>query len=142
MDERSEANLVGVHPFLVAIVRGAHAMMLDDSPGLAFMVIEGVRNLDRQRALVAAGASRTMNSYHLMRITKQGTFGLAVDLLAEIEGLGARWDWPLYPRIARRMKAAAEQLGHRITWGGDWDGDNSSANESFRDGPHFQLEGV
>ena len=132
MDARSEQNLTGVHPHLVAIVRRAHEMMAEDSPGLSFVVTEGLRDIERQRALVSAGASRTMNSYHLR--------GLAVDLAATIEGIGIRWDWPLYARISRRMKAAAEELGHRITWGGDWDSDCSSADESFRDGPHFQLE--
>jgi peptidoglycan LD-endopeptidase CwlK len=134
LDDRSEPNLVGVHPDLVRCVRLAHRMMCDDAPGLSFVVIEGTRSLERQRALVSAGASETMDSYHLPTYTQRGFYGCAIDFAASIEGLGVRWDWPLYPRIARRMKAAAEELGLRITWGGDW--------ERLRDGPHIQIEEV
>ena len=143
LDERSESSLRGVHPDLVRVVRRAHMLMSEDSPGLSFVVIEGLRSLERQRALVSAGASRTMNSKHLPRVGRDGReFGHAVDLAAEVRGLGIRWDWPLYPRIARRMRAAAAELGVSLTWGGDWDGDGSSDDESFKDGPHHQIEGV
>ena len=43
-----------------------------------------------------------------------------------------RWDWPLYPRIAEAMKAAARDLDVALIWGGDW--------KSLRDGPHFELD--
>jgi peptidoglycan L-alanyl-D-glutamate endopeptidase CwlK len=142
LDDRSESSLRGVHPSLVRVVRLAHRMMCDDAPGLSFVVTEGLRSAERQRALVSAGASRTMNSFHLPRVTRIGEYGCAVDLAAHVDGIGIRWDWPLYPRIARRMKAAAGELGAAITWGGDWDGDGSSHDESFRDGPHFQIEGA
>lgn len=142
LDERSESSLVGVHPYLVRVVRLAHRMMCDDAPGLSFVVTEGLRSVERQRALVSSGASRTMNSYHLPRVTRLGEYGCAVDLAAHVADIGIRWDWPLYPRIARRMKAAAAELGHAITWGGDWDGDGSSDDERFKDGPHFQIEDV
>jgi peptidoglycan LD-endopeptidase CwlK len=133
MDVRSETSLEGVHPTLVAIVRRAHAMMSEDAPGLSFIVTEGVRTVERQRALMSAGASQTMHSHHLARPTAVGVVGLAVDLAALVDG-EVRWDWPIYPRIARRMKAAASEIGARITWGGDW--------TTFPDGPHFQLEDV
>jgi peptidoglycan L-alanyl-D-glutamate endopeptidase CwlK len=35
------------------------------------------------------------------------------------------------------MKAAAEQEGVAIEWGGDWNGQNGEPN--FPDGPHWQL---
>jgi len=41
------------------------------------------------------------------------------------------WDWPLYHRLAKHVKAAAAELGVPITWGGDW--------VRFRDGPHWEL---
>ena len=56
--------------------------------------------------------------------------GHAVDLGAYVGG-SVRWDWPLYHKIAAAMKAAASELGVKITWGGDW--------PRFRDGPHFEL---
>ncbi|MGP1395411.1 MAG: M15 family metallopeptidase [Inquilinaceae bacterium] len=114
---RSRRRLAGVHPDLVAVVEAAIRITPVD-----FGVLEGVRSLTRQKALVAAGASRTLRSRHLT--------GHAVDLGAWVGGT-FRWDWPLYPPIARAMKAAAEDLGVPIAWGGDW--------KRFRDGPHFEL---
>lgn len=86
------------------------------------MVTEGVRTEARQRALVSAGASRTMNSRHRT--------GHAVDLAA-IVGDQVRWDWPLYNKLAAAMKAAAAELKVPIIWGGDW--------KTLKDGPHFEL---
>ncbi|MBX7249338.1 MAG: M15 family metallopeptidase [Caulobacteraceae bacterium] len=118
LDARAEKALRGVHPDLVRVVRRAAA----DSP-LDFTVTEGLRTLERQHRLVAAGASRTLLSRHLD--------GRAVDLAVKIGGQ-IRWDWPLYARLADCVKAAAAEVGVPLTWGGDW--------KSFRDGPHFELD--
>ncbi len=115
LNARSEKNLDGVHPDLVRVVRAAAATH-------DFVVTEGLRTRKRQAELVAAGASRTMNSRHLT--------GHAVDL-AVVVNEEIRWDWPLYGKLAAGMKAAASRLAVPIEWGGDW--------RSFRDGPHFQL---
>lgn len=117
LSERSLQRLEGVHPDLVEIVKHAIAVTECD-----FTVLEGVRSVDRQKRLVAAGASKTMNSRHLT--------GHAVDLGAYLDG-DVRWDWPLYHQIATAMKAAAKHLETPLEWGGDW--------TSFKDGPHFQL---
>lgn len=117
LDERSLKRLEGVHEQLVDVVR----LAADLSP-VAFIVTEGLRTMERQRTLVAAGASKTMKSRHLT--------GHAVDLAAMVDG-EVRWDWPLYHRLATAMKRAGEQLNVPIEWGGDW--------RSFKDGPHFQL---
>lgn len=87
-----------------------------------FAVIEGLRTPKRQRELLAAGATTTLNSRHIT--------GHAVDLAAYVAG-NLRWDWPLYHQIAAAMKAAAKELNIPIVWGGDW--------EKFPDGPHFEL---
>jgi len=121
---RDRARLAGVHPDLVRIVERARR-------SAPFIVTEGVRTRERQAQLLAAGASRTMNSRHLT--------GHAVDLAYWLDdGDGAvgqgeiRWDWPLYEQLGAAMKAAAKELGVPIVWGGDW--------ASFRDGPHFELD--
>jgi peptidoglycan LD-endopeptidase CwlK len=118
LSERSRARLKGVHPDLVGVVLEALAV----SP-INFMVTEGLRSPRRQAELVRAGASRTLNSRHLT--------GHAVDLAAFVDGR-VRWDWPLYPRIAQAMKAAARRRGVPLVWGGDW--------PRLRDGPHFELD--
>ena len=117
LNTRSMANLTGVHPDLVKIVKLAAANAVTE-----FIVTEGVRTLVRQKELVAKGASQTMRSRHLT--------GHAVDLAAMIGG-EVRWDWPLYGLLAHQMKDAAAALKIPLEWGGDW--------TSFKDGPHFQL---
>lgn len=117
LDARAQRNLSGVHPDLQQVVRRAAELSTVD-----FTVTEGLRTLERQKRLVAAGASRTQRSRHLT--------GHAVDLAAKVGGK-VRWDWPLYARLAEAMKAAADDLDVPLTWGGDW--------KSFRDGPHFEL---
>lgn len=122
MTPRCEQRLVGVHLDLSKVIRAAavrydHALLQK-----SFIVTEGRRTEARQAQLVAAGASRTMNSRHLT--------GHAVDL-AVVVGKEVRWDWPLYKELADAVKSAAATLGVDITWGGDW--------KSFKDGPHFEL---
>jgi len=113
---KSLARLEGVHPDLVRVVKRA----IEITP-VDFTVTEGLRTVERQRALVAAGASQTMKSRHIT--------GHAVDLAALVMG-EVRWDWPLYAKLAGAMKAAAKELAVPLEWGGDW---------KMKDGPHFQL---
>lgn len=120
MDGRSIEKLRTVHPSLQHVIQEA----ADDHLGLGvkFIVTEGIRTKERQKQLVKAGASRTMQSKHLE--------GRAVDL-AVVVGDEVRWDWPLYRELARLVKDAAERLEIPIVWGGDW--------VTFKDGPHFEL---
>ena len=113
---RSMQSLSGVHPDLVAVVKLAITITEQD-----FTVIEGIRNINRQRELVKKGASTTMNSRHIT--------GHAVDMVP--------WpvDWNDLERfeiMSEAMKAAAEELEIPIVWGGDW--------KSFYDAPHFELD--
>ena len=117
LSNRSLSKLEGVDADLVKVVKRAIEITEID-----FMVTEGLRTVERQRALLAAGASKTMKSMHLI--------GRAVDLAAYVDG-DVRWDWPLYDTLAKAMKAASEEVGVNIVWGGDW--------KTFKDGPHFQL---
>jgi len=120
LNPRSEKNLAGVHPKLVAVVRRAA-----DVSDIEFMVIEGLRTIDRQKQLVAKGASKTMNSKHIT--------GHAVDLAPMVDG-EIRWDWPLFHKLAPIIKQAAKDMGVNIVWGGDW--------RSFADGPHWEIDPV
>ena len=117
LDERSLKRLVGVHEDLVKVVK----LAIDLSPN-TFVVTEGLRSIERQKQLVAAGASQTMRSRHLT--------GHAVDLAVKV-GDEIRWDWPLYSALADIMDVAAHQLDIPLEWGGSW--------KSLKDGPHFQL---
>jgi len=119
------SRLKGVHPDLVRVVMRCAAEWAD--PATGFIVTCGVRTLEEQKILKAKGASKTLRSRHL-----KAANGLAhaVDLACTIKGQ-VRWDWPLYDRLAKRMKAAAKAEKLPLEWGGDW--------VSFKDGPHYQL---
>lgn len=117
IDPRSASRMAGVRIDLRRVIyRAAEITPID------FIVTEGLRDLDRQKQLMAAGASKTLNSRHLT--------GHAVDLAARLDG-EIRWDWPLYHKLADAVKEAARLEGVPIEWGGDW--------RKFKDGPHFQL---
>lgn len=113
---RSQTRLKGVHPDLVKVVERAIEITTVD-----FTVLEGLRDPMRQKRLVEAGSSWTLNSRHIT--------GHAVDLGAWVDDQ-VDWSWPLYHKIADAMKAAAKELNVAIVWGGDW---------KVRDGPHFEL---
>ena len=116
--EKSNTKLEGVDERLIRVA----TLALQLSP-VDFGITEGVRTLERQKQLVKAGASRTLRSKHLE--------GKAIDVVAYLDG-EVRWDWPLYEKIAKAFKQAADEPGYKLTWGGSW--------ATFKDGPHFQIE--
>ena len=114
LGNRSKDNLSGVHEDLVAVVEKAIEITEKD-----FTVIEGLRDIERQKELVATGKSTTLNSRHLD--------GHAVD----IAPWPISWDWDEIYQIADAMKQAAKELNVDLEWGGDW--------KNFPDAPHWQL---
>jgi peptidoglycan L-alanyl-D-glutamate endopeptidase CwlK len=116
---RSLKNMKGIHPDLRLVLDKA----LQDSP-LDFVVIEGLRTKERQKQLVASGASERLDSRHIT--------GHAVDLLPIGPNGKPAFDWPLYDQLGPAVKKAANDLGIELDWGGDW--------KKFKDGPHFELD--
>lgn len=121
--ERSLSRLEGAHPDLRRVaVQAAKISSVD------FTVLEVLRTMERQRQLMAQGASQTLKSRHLPH---QGDGkSRAMDLAPMIDGK-VSWDWPLYYKLAKIIKRAAQDVGVPIEWGGDW--------RTFKDGPHWQL---
>lgn len=116
LGRRSKRSLEGVNPDLVAVVERAIQVTAID-----FVVLEGLRSIERQRQLVAKGASRTMRSRHLT--------GHAVDLGAILEG-ELTWRDAVYHQLAPYVKQAAKEVGVAVEWGFDmWKWDC----------PHWQL---
>jgi len=144
LSAKSLKNLEYVHSDLSYVVM--RAIEITDTD---FMVFEGLRSVTRQKELVKAGASKTMNSRHLT--------GHAVDLVPFLNG-EPRWDWPLCYRVTEAVKIAAIEYSTPIVWGGVWDrllngfektcedevSDyvircKSRGEKPFIDGPHFEL---
>jgi peptidoglycan L-alanyl-D-glutamate endopeptidase CwlK len=123
LSQRSLQRLEGVHPRLVDVVKLAIQCTAVD-----FTVVEGLRTPARQRELVDAGKSQTLNGLHLVQ---PDGYGRAVDL-APLVGGAIPWnDWGQFRRLADVVKSCAAELGTPVEWGGDW--------RTFKDGPHFQL---
>ena len=145
LSQRSLSKLEGVDPQLVAVVKRAIELTKVD-----FGVTEGLRTVERQKELVAAGKSQTMASKHIE--------GRAVDLVAYI-GSDIAWELNLYDDICDAMAQAAREVGVAIRWGAAWsEGDirnypgtaeyamneyidlrRSQKRRPFIDGPHFEL---
>jgi peptidoglycan L-alanyl-D-glutamate endopeptidase CwlK len=142
---RSQEKLIGVDSELKEIVSLAITYTKID-----FGVIEGVRTVAQQKALVESGASQTMESKHLK--------GRAVDLMAYVNGRGC-WELNVYDDIADAMKRAAIESNVAVRWGAAWtvtdirkwngtmeqamnsyiDTRRGQGRRPFIDAPHFEL---
>ena len=145
LSQRSLDKLITVEPELQSVVRRAIELTKVD-----FGVIEGIRTVERQKELVAKGASKTMKSKHLE--------GRAVDLMAYINGRGC-WELNVYDDIADAMRQAAIEADVGLVWGAAWNVDDirewegsmeeamnyyidtrrEQGRRPFIDAPHFQL---
>jgi peptidoglycan L-alanyl-D-glutamate endopeptidase CwlK len=133
LEAKSEAKLVGVDERLVKVVRDAAQQI-----PFPVLVIEGVRTLERQKALYEQGRTKpgkivtwTLKSKHID--------GKAVDLVPYVDG---KIDWEdglLFITIGTEMKKAAKRAGVKIRWGFDWDDDGALQEKGESDGPHFEL---
>lgn len=144
LGKKSRSELKGVHSDLVAVVERAIELTPQD-----FSVHDGIRTIEQQKELVKSGASKTLNSRHIS--------GHAVDLVPYINGK-LRWEWePIY-QIADAVRLAANELEIPLRWGGAWDIQLTSSDDSpddivsdyvarrkkagkkaFIDGPHYEL---
>jgi peptidoglycan L-alanyl-D-glutamate endopeptidase CwlK len=145
LSQKSLDRLVGVHPDLVKVVKRAIEISTVD-----FMMVEGVRsdeqcyiNYGKGRTvaqLAAKGVPAKYANPKAGKVTwlnhpllsnhrkKPDGYGHAVDMLP------APYDWKVgsnFTNMAHAMKQAANELGVKIVWGGDW--------TSSKDYPHFEL---
>jgi peptidoglycan L-alanyl-D-glutamate endopeptidase CwlK len=93
-------------------------------------ILEGMRTEDRQRELVAKGASQTMKSKHIE--------GKAVDIAPYPVP-----DWKnkdQFVFMAGRVMQEADNQKIPVRWGGNWDRDNEVVtDQKFDDLVHFEI---
>ena len=150
LSNRSKGKLEGVHPDMVAVVERAIELTKVD-----FGVTYGVRTVEEQEKLVAAGRSQTMKSKHLVQDTG---FSHAVDVVA-YDGSDVVWELNVYDDICDAMAEAARRNTCPIKWGAAWsEGDiktysgtaedamnayvdlrRSQGRRPFIDAPHFEM---
>lgn len=100
---------------------------------LDFSVISGYRGEVEQTRIFEEGFSKNQFPHSRHNVYPSG----AVDI--------APWpiDWEdedRFHRLAGVMQGIALMMGHKLTYGGDWDNDGILTDQSFNDLGHFQLE--
>ncbi len=119
--KKSQERLRGVNSELVNVLFELVKIM-------DVTIIEGVRSQERQDRLVAEGKSKTKFSKHLT--------GRAVDLAP----YPIDWeDRDRFHYMGGMLRGIAHQMGVKVRWGGDWNGDGETKDNNFDDLVHIEL---
>lgn len=125
---RSRKHLLTCHPRLQEVL--GEAILYTD-----FAVLCGLRSREAQDEAFATGRSKVKwpSSKHN---APDGGPSLAVDV--------APWpiDWKdslAFAVLAGRILQIADAKGIALRWGGDWDRDGESNDQSFMDIGHFEM---
>lgn len=129
------------HPVLrVVAERALHYSPYD------ITIVHGWRGKELQNALVDSNASRTRwpDSRHNQTLDPDidDPFSLsdALDFGPWVDGAVPWDDTHIFAAIAGCFMAAAAELGAVLSWGGDWDTDGSTKDQTLMDWGHVQLE--
>ena len=102
-------------------------------------VLCGTRSKREQDEAHAAGKTKLL----WPRSKHNATPSQAVDVIPYFLSGKQRYDWEdllAFSRLAGVILAVAHRHGVKLRWGGDWDRDGRSADETFLDLPHFELD--
>jgi peptidoglycan L-alanyl-D-glutamate endopeptidase CwlK len=143
----SKKKLSQVHPDLVAVAE--RALML--SP-YDFTIVHGWRGEEVQNALFDSRASHKrwpdskhnkMSSGYFDQVTRQSTpskpCSEAIDFAPWVNKSIAWDDTHIFAVIAGLFHAAASEQGVVIRYGGDWDTDGSTKDQTLMDWGHVEI---
>ena len=141
--ERSLKNLKNVHPVLQEIAEEA----LRISP-VDISIIHGWRGKEEQNRLYDEGKSKlkypqskhnhTVPNPQQPNSGQQVPMSLAIDFAPYLNGI--EWnDTHAFAVIAGVMMSVAKRMGHTLRWGGDWDMDGRTTDQTFMDWGHVEL---
>tara|TARA_R100001594_G_scaffold148845_1_gene205058 strand:+ start:2166 stop:2543 length:378 start_codon:yes stop_codon:yes gene_type:complete len=120
--KRSRERLKGVDHRLI--------MVLDEVvKHFDITVIEGLRSQERQNQLVEQGKSKTKFGKHVQ--------GKAVDIAPYPIDWECRDD---FHYLGGFVRGIAKSMDIEVRWGGDWDGDFTTKDNSFDDLVHFEIK--
>lgn len=102
-----------------------------------------IRTMEQQLDYFNRGVSKTMDSKHL--ITPAHPLSRAVDagpwpMKWPTEGPDKWLDWGRIYYFAGIVMSTAYQMGVKIRFGGDWNGNFDLKDQNFYDGVHFELQ--
>jgi peptidoglycan L-alanyl-D-glutamate endopeptidase CwlK len=105
-----------------------------------FSIIEGHRSLERQNMLYRNGLSKIdgviVKSRHNYEPAEAFDFMPYPGILNNISVWNEKPRWYM---IAGIILSAGEACKISLRWGGDWDGDGSTKDQTFHDLGHFEL---
>ena len=120
--KRSKERLRGIDARLVSVLNELIKIM-------DVTIIEGLRSEQRQEKLLKAGSTKTKFSKHIE--------GKAVDLAP----YPIDWeDRDRFHYMGGMVRGIGQQLGVNIRWGGDWDSDGETKDNSFDDLVHVEIK--
>ena len=121
--KRSKERLRGIDARLVSVLNELVKIM-------DVTIIEGLRSEQRQEKLLKEGSTKTKFSKHIT--------GKAVDLAP----YPIDWnDRDRFHDMGGMIRGIAKQLNVPVRWGGDWDGDGETKDNSFDDLVHVEIKG-
>jgi peptidoglycan L-alanyl-D-glutamate endopeptidase CwlK len=123
--KRSRSRLKGVNPKLVNILNEAIKLM-------DLTILEGLRSVERQKELVASGASKTMKSKHLK--------GMAVDVTPYPVDFDSAKGINRHYYMAGMLRGIAHMMKITVRSGADWDSDGEIKDQKFNDLVHLELK--
>jgi len=133
--KKSSAKLNTCHPDLQMVAEYALAMSPYD-----ITIIHGWRGEDVQNALYDSGASHKQWPDSKHNHTAHDTpYSLAIDFAPWVKGTIPWNDTHIFAIIAGCFFAAANQVGVTIRYGGDWDSDGSTTDQTLMDWGHVEL---
>ena len=120
--KRSRKRLKGVDAKLVNVLNELIKIM-------DVTVIEGLRSAERQKELLAKGATKVKYSKHME--------GKAVD----IAPYPIDWeDRERFHYMGGMVRGIEKALNLKVRWGGDWDSDGEIKDNSFDDLVHIEIK--
>ena len=120
--KKSKERLKGIDTKLVNVLNELVKIM-------DVTIIEGLRTQERQNELVKKGASKTKYSKHIQ--------GKAVD----VAPYPIDWnDRDRFHYMGGMIRGIAKQLNVNVRWGGDWDSDGETKDNSFDDLVHIEIK--
>lgn len=141
---KSRKLLSTCHPDLQAIMNEAIKQY-------DFSILEGARSTERQIQLFKEGKSKCdgikIKSNHQPRTCKECPQGCSFAI--DIAPFPIDWeDTNAFKELAVIVLDIANEMynlgeiKHKLRWGGDWNMNGKTSDETFRDYPHFELIGA
>ena len=133
---KSRHKLDTCHQDLVTIAE----LAIDLSP-YDITIIHGYRGSDVQNALFDSGASQKQYPHSKHNATDRDGVpeSRAIDFAPWVNGTIAWGDTHIFAVIAGIMMAIAAQIDVDIRWGGDWDSDGLTSDQTLMDWGHMEL---